>query len=188
METPIRVFDPKLVTNINGSATLTFSIYYRYYDEETESFYNHPYIKYLTNERKIKLRHGALGDPGTKWYDLIIKNIQEDSNNKTFTYTAKDIFINELSKSGFNLVFDPELENNIGDIGTLADRVLEGSDWIRSSADKLAETTQEPLYKVRLGKSIKAKRVDNDGEEITILANDFLYAFYSVITNEEPYF
>jgi hypothetical protein len=39
------------------------------------------------------------------------------------------LFVNELSKSGFNLEFDTELENNQGTIVELGRRVLEGSDW-----------------------------------------------------------
>jgi hypothetical protein len=30
-------------------------------------------MKLLVNERKIKVRYGAIGD--CKWYDLIIKNV-----------------------------------------------------------------------------------------------------------------
>jgi hypothetical protein len=66
----------------------------------------------MVNERKIKLRHGELGESDCKWYDFVIKNIQENSENKTFSYTAKDLFINELSKSGFDIELDAKLENN----------------------------------------------------------------------------
>lgn len=193
MNTPIRAFNPKLQINVNGSASLTFSIYYQYYDEDEEEFFNHPYIQYLVNERKIKLRYGELGHKDTKWYDLIIKDIQEDSTSKTFTYTAKDMFINELSKSGFNLEFSPDLENNIGNIKTLAERTLEESDWKLRAADSFKETTQEPLYKIQLSKDIKAIPVLEDSseaepEKITIKAGDIIYAFYSVMSNEEGLF
>jgi hypothetical protein len=104
-------------------------MYSHYYDEEIEESCENPFIGLLVNERKIKLRYGALGAEDTKWYDLVIKNIQENSETKTFTYTAKDLFINELSKSGFDLQFDNELENNMGNISTLAEVVLEESDW-----------------------------------------------------------
>ena len=36
------------------------------------------------------MRHGALDAEDIKWYDFIIKNVQEDSESFTFTYTAKD--------------------------------------------------------------------------------------------------
>lgn len=193
MDSPIRAFEPKLQINVNGSASLTFSIYYRYYDEDEEEFYSHPYIQYLVNERKIKLRYGELGASDTKWYDLIIKDISENSESKTFTYTAKDMFINELSKSGFNLEFSPELENNIGNITTLAERTLEESDWKLREADSFKETTQEPLYKIQLLTDIEAIPVldtamEEEPESVTIKAGEMIYVFYSVITNEEGLF
>ena len=63
MSAPIRVIEPQLVSGINGSCTLTFSLYYKYYDEESEQTYDNPFVRFLVNERKIKLRHGAPNDP-----------------------------------------------------------------------------------------------------------------------------
>jgi hypothetical protein len=97
-------------------------MYSHYYDNETEQFIKNPFIGLLINERKIKWRYGeavtdeTVDSSKTKWYDLVIKNIQENSDTKTYTYTAKDLFVNELSKSGFNLEFNMELENNMGNI------------------------------------------------------------------------
>ena len=129
MDTPIRAVAGKLVTKVNGENTLTFNMYSHYYDEEADDFFVNPFVGLLINERKVKLRYGELGAEDTKWYDLVIKNIQENSETKTFTYTAKDLFINELSKSGFNLELNAELENNIGNIHQLTETVLEDSDW-----------------------------------------------------------
>ena len=129
MDTPIRATQSKIVSKVNGENILTFNMYSHYYDIHTEQYCQNPFLSYLVNERKIKVRYGALGAEDTKWYDLVIKNIQENSENKTFTYTAKDQFVNELSKSGFNLQFDQELENNMGNIETLAEKILEESDW-----------------------------------------------------------
>jgi hypothetical protein len=75
MDTPIRAVNSKLVSNVNGANTLTFSMYSRYWDEEAEEFFDNPFLKLLVNERKIKLRYGALGASDCKWYDLIIKNV-----------------------------------------------------------------------------------------------------------------
>ena len=111
-------------------------MYSHYYDEETEQYLKNPYIGYLINERKVKLRYGSPGS-SAKWYDFVIKNIQENSDTKTYTYTAKDLFVNELSKSGFDLVFDTELENNTGNVELLASRILEGSDWELKPSGKI---------------------------------------------------
>ena len=86
-------------------------------------------MMYLTNERKVKLKYGKTADGADKWYDFIIKNISEDSSTKAFTYTCKDLFVNELSKTGFEIEFDTELENNLDTLPNLAKKVLAGSDW-----------------------------------------------------------
>jgi hypothetical protein len=151
MDTPIRATSGKLVSNVNGSNTLTFNMYSKYYDEEAGEFYDNPFLKLLVNERKVKLRYGALGSADCKWYDFIIKDVKENSETKTFSYTCKDLFINELSKSGFNIQLDPELENNMGNITTLAEYILDESDW-RLGKDNtvISQTKEEPLYAIKL--------------------------------------
>ena len=47
-----------------------------------------------------------------EWYDLIIKNIQESSNGKSIVYTCEDANINELAKTGFELIFDDDLNKS----------------------------------------------------------------------------
>ena len=106
MNTPIRATQGKLVSKVNGENILTFNMYSHYYDTQQEEYLTNPYIGLLVNERKLKLRHGAVGAEDTKWYDLIIKEVQENSEKKIFTYTAKDQYINELSKTGYELTFD----------------------------------------------------------------------------------
>jgi hypothetical protein len=47
------------------------------------------------------------------------------------------------------LEFDQELENNMGNIETLAERILDESDWqLRPSGEILKQTIEEPLYKI----------------------------------------
>lgn len=187
MTTPIRAFQPRLVRNINGSSTLTFSIYSQYYDEEAQELVENPFVKLLVNERKIKVRDGLPGE--CKWYDLIIKNIQEDSESKVFSYTAKDQFINELSKTGFDLEFAPELENNMGTVVQLGERILEGSDWkIKDGSDILQQTKNEPLYEITLSREIVGTNMTNSADTIVIPAGKKIYAFYSSIIEQSSYF
>lgn len=187
MIAPIRAIQPRLVRNINGSSTLTFSIYSQYYDEEAGELVDNPFVKMLVNERKIKVRDGLPGN--CKWYDLIIKNIQEDSESKTFSYTAKDQFVNELSKSGFNLEFAPELENNTGTVVQLGERILEDSDWkIKAGSDILQQTKNEPLYEIILSRQITGTNMTNAADTITVPAGQKIYAFYSSIVEQSGYF
>lgn len=191
MNAPIRAVQPKLTINVNGSITLSFVMYYRYYDEVTNQFYSNPFIKnFLFNERKVKVRYGDLDDPDVKWYDLVIKNVQESSDQKSITYTAKSLFVNELSKSGFDLVFDTELENNMGTVEELGRRILEGSDWqLKSSGESIKQTKEEPLYKIVLKKGFLLSAKNMEKEETITLGRDsekdyIIYALYSDITEK----
>jgi hypothetical protein len=127
MEIPIAAVEPNLVRKTDGTSTLTFSIYAKYYDEEADQFKENPFLQYLTNERKVKLKYYPNGT--LCWLDFVIKKIDESSENYKFTYTATDLFINELSKTGYNLEFDMELENNQGTVREMADKILERTDW-----------------------------------------------------------
>ena len=184
MDTPIRAVAGKLVTKVNGENTLTFNMYSHYYDEEADDFFVNPFVGFLINERKVKLRYGELGAEDTKWYDLVIKNIQENSETKTFTYTAKDLFINELSKSGFNLELNAELENNIGNIHQLTETVLEDSDWeYKDSGIVLCQTVNEPLYELILEEPIRATNMENENDKLS-LEKGTIYGFYNDIINQ----
>lgn len=140
MTSDCRAYEPKLVENINGTNTFTFKLYAIYRNDNNEKVPN-PFVPYLTNERKVKLKWR------NSWYDFIIKNIQEDSTGKSITYTCKDIFISELSKNGYNLVFDADLNNNQGAANELGQIVLEGTTWsIDSNIQPLLEEMEEPVY------------------------------------------
>ena len=187
MSSPMRAFHPKIVRNVNGSSTLTFTMYSNYYSEEMQQFVDNPFIKLLVNERKIKLRYGALGD--CEWFDLVVKSIEEDSVTHAYNYIAKDQFINELSKTGFELEFDPELENNTGTVVQLGERVLEGSDWeIKEGSDVLQQTKNEPLYEIFLSKQITGTNMLDSSDKITIPAGRTIYGFYSNITTRNRLF
>lgn len=142
----------------------------KYYDKEKESFVDNPYIALLTNEKKIKLFFRD------EWYDLVIKKVEESKKNYAYTYTATDLFINELGKNGFKVELDEELENSQGTATELGSQVLDGTDWIVAPtktkdeavaalepySDLLVETNLDTLYKAYLCKDILVK-VSADG-------------------------
>ena len=72
MTSESRAREPKMVNNINGTNKFSFNLYYNYIDTRTGETVENPYIKYLVNERKIKVLWK------NKWYDMIIKQIKED--------------------------------------------------------------------------------------------------------------
>lgn len=181
MTSQARALEPKLVRNVNGTNKLTFKLYYTYIDNETGKRIQNPFISLLVNERKVKCKWE------NQWYDFVIKGIQEDSNGKTITYTCEDLYINELSKTGFSLEFDQKLNNNQGTAQELAKKVLEGTDWVvdTNSSDHILQTIEEPLYSAKLVNDLDVK--DKNNTTKTIIGGSIIYLFYSVVQEKKSY-
>ena len=204
MTSPIRVINPKMVSNINGTNVFTFELPSHYYDEESGEFLQNPFVSLLFNERKIKVREGALYvekwddknekyvsevNKDVKWYDLIIKEVQENSEKKIFTYTAKDQYINELSKTGYELTFDDKLENSTGTVKELGGAILEGSDWQVEGDIVFYEGISDPLYKFKVYGTFTLDGILSD-EKVSFekLAKDNsieLFIFYNDVVNRK---
>ena len=153
MDDGSRALEPNLVLNVNGTHTLSFKMYLFYIDTLTGERVDNPYVKLLVNERKIKVYwDNGQEDENDKWFDLVIKDISEDSDSNTVTYTCEDLFINELGKSGFELNFSDEANNNQGTIYELATAILDGTDWRldEENTDHLLQTQEEALYEVKI--------------------------------------
>lgn len=182
MTSEARAFDPVLVRNINGTHTLTFKMYYICNDFSLDGMekgfekYNNPFISLMVNERKVKLHWKD------KWYDFIIKNCQEDSNGKSVTYTCKDLFLNELGKTGFNLEFDNELLNNSGTISELGARILEGTDWkISGSQGIILQEHEEPVYETASIKAAFTGTKDGTSTTRSFTTSNSILLFHSCV-------
>lgn len=170
-----RALEPNLVLNVNGTHTLTFKLYLSYIDTTTGERIDNPFVKLLVNERKVKAYwDNGQEDINDKWYDLVVKDISEDSDSNTVTYTCEDLFINELGKSGFELNFSDEANNNQGTIYELATAVLDGTDWQldEENTDHLLQTQEEALYEAT---------ITNTDD---ILAGPYAQGFLNITTNE----
>jgi hypothetical protein len=84
MASPCRAQTPKFKKKVNGEKELTFSLYSQYIDPITGETVHNPFVDLVDNETKIKLKYR------NKWYDFIVKDVQEDSSAKTKSYTATD--------------------------------------------------------------------------------------------------
>lgn len=142
MTTQCRALEPKLKRNVNGSNELTFKMYRRYKDNFTGEEIQNPFVDLIANETKIKLLYK------NKWYDFLVKNIAQDSNNLVYSYTVTDLHIIELSKNGYGLVLDSSLMNNSGTAKELADKILADTDWIVEVEESLDQFIEEPLVKM----------------------------------------
>ena len=133
----------------NDLNTLTFSLYDNYYNPITGEKEKNPIIDQLINESKIKLFYE------NKWFDFIIKEQNLDSVAHKTTYIAKDAFVIELSKIGFNKTFNSELDNNIGTIETLGEAILAGTDWKMNQTEKFYQSAQKAIFGGFLADNIK---------------------------------
>ena len=178
MEIRARAIEPKMVSNVNGSNVFTFKMHHYYIDELTGKHYKNPFLPLLVNERKIKVLWK------NKWYDLVIKNIEEDSTGKGLTYTCQDLSITELSKNGYNLQFTAELQNNNGTAAELVQQVLDGSGWQfdKENSTKIIQRTEEPVYEIISTKMIKATLQSPNGDtDVQIPAQKNILVFYSSV-------
>lgn len=189
-----RALQPKLVENVNGTHTFSFMVYYQYKDNITGELVANPYASYLVNERKIKLKYGD------QWYDFIIKNIKQDSNKYSYEISATDQYINELSKNGFNLTLDAELDNNVGTAPYLASQILAETDWqVRDdswtggglTSEFIPDRVNETLVELKLNQNINAYRIKDDIpgicptiEFISISSGATVFAFYSCLMDK----
>ena len=177
-----RVYDPIFNKKTNGEKTLTFSLKYKYFDPYSENNeVINPFAALLVNERKIKLYYD------NKWYEFVIKDHSESSEDFTWTYTCVDAFVLELSKQGYNLTFDSELQNNQGTAAELGQKVLENTDWQLGEVDTFKQLIAEPIYKAVLINNVNIIKLNNNADVIpTPEAN--IYVFYSYIKNQNGKF
>ncbi len=175
-----RIFSPVLTLNTNGEQTFTFSIKYKYYDIYTNEYIINPIVSLLVNERKIKLKYD------NKWYDFIIKQCEESSEEGVFDYTAVDAFVDELSKTGYSLEFNQDLNNNQGTIIELGQQTIKDTDWILDTddCDLLQQTLEEGIYACTVkGGDLTAYNMTTNRLN-TIKKGEIIYIFYTFINNK----
>jgi hypothetical protein len=74
----------------------------------------------------------------------------------------------------------------MGNIETLAERILDESDWqLKSSGSILKQTVNEPLYAIQLNRNLTGYDMEDKNKTISLTAGKIVYAFYSNIINKE---
>ena len=204
-----RAQNVQLVQNVNGTNTLTFYVYFQYKDTITGETVVNPVCQYLTNERKLKLKYDD------KWYDFIIKSVKKDSSKYTYEVSATDQYVNELSKNGYQVEFDAELNNNVGTVQELARVALRDTDWDVTGQNLVSNTNYaadgnyvgsgatefipdyatEALVRLTItNDNIVAYQLVSESSHKAPVAKDVtlstgtIYAFYSCCTNKPSRF
>lgn len=165
----------------NDIDTISFTLYNNYYDGSFLT--KNPFIEQLKEEDRIKLKYK------NKWYDFIITNSEYDSINHRQNYIAKNRFVKELSKIGFNKTFNTELDNNVGTITELATTALKDTGWEVGKSDKLIQGGLRPVIGGVLKENFDFETLDyfyNENLEktsrtrtqVSFREDDFVYLFY----------
>lgn len=189
MESQFKAFSPKITEKVNGAKQLSFTMYDNIYSNITGEKLTNPFIPYIVNERKVGLEYEG------KTYYFLIKDIKVDSEKKTYSITAEESYITELSKNGFNLEMNYELNNNLGTATELGKIVFKESDWkISDDSEKFIQTIDEALVELTINTTLIARKIidrtdlkaDLTDVKAEIPAGSKIYGFYSSCTTQ-PY-
>lgn len=148
----------KLKRESKGTNTLTFNMPSKYFDSKIGEYVHNEFVDNLFNETKIKLHYRD------EWYEFYIKQIQEDKQFKSimYSYTCEDSFIDELSRTGYEIEFADELNNSVAETGDFMEEILDMSIWDYTpqyNTGDFTEFNEQRFYKIPLsqfGGSISA--------------------------------
>lgn len=172
-----RATNIKLTRKTNGTQTLTFQMPDRYFDNEQGKYVRNEFIDELYAERKIKFKYDGI------WYEFFIKKVTDNKKYKSYIkdFTCTDAFIDELSRNGYGITFHEDLYNNVEEIGTFNEEILEDSLWHYNSVHNwgdFTEVLEEKLYRVPIscfGGTINAYKLhfDLDNSSLPNISNAF---------------
>lgn len=136
-----------LKKEIKGTATLSFDMPSKYFDSKLGDYVHNDFVDAILAETKVKLHYK------NKWYEFTIKKIVENKKFKAimYTYTCQDSFIDELSKTGYNITFAPELNNSVEEIGQFMVEILDMSVWDyvpKYNIGDFVEYNEQMFYKI----------------------------------------
>lgn len=199
MSSPFKAYDVSLKRQSNGDRTLTFSMVYEIKDENKKII--NPFFELIANETKLKFRDGEAYSPfdeegrpilnntkidtDKRWHDFIVKTIDKDSNTRVANIVAKELHVNELSKNGWSVTLNTELENNYGTVTELAEKVLKGSNWkVDENSYVPIEGIEEPLFEYEVTTNLAANGIEN-GQKDVELNGQTIYFFYKDVEFDE---
>lgn len=144
-----RATDIKLRREIKGTNTLTFQLPSKFYDSKAGKYVHNDFSDLLKNETKLKLKYSNM------WFEFYVKSISEQKQFKAimYNYTCEDCFIDELSRIGYDIQFDNELNNSVEELGTFTEIILEDSIWKYSPENNIGdfvEYNEQKFYKIPL--------------------------------------
>ena len=137
----------KLKREVKGTNTLTFDMPSKFFDSAKGEYVHNDLVDAIKNETKVKLHYKD------KWYDFFIKKITENKKFKAimYSYSCSDCFIDELSRTGYEIQFDDKLNNSVNEIGIFMEDILEQSIWDYTPEYNIGDFTEfneQRFYKI----------------------------------------
>ena len=139
-------------TKIDGTHELSFDMNKFYFDENLGKQVKNELVDKLVNKCKIEAIIEQT-DGSMKSFFMSVDKREDKKEGKviTYSYHCNDIFIEELSKTGYKLEFSDDIElqgSGMGTIDELAEKIVEGTDWTyrADKTDTLYEYTTDLQY------------------------------------------
>ena len=147
MSYPGRATNLVLKREVKGTNTLTFQMPDRYFDSLKGEFVRNEFIDLISPETKLKLFYKD------RWFEFFVKKVDEKKQFKSYmkSFTCSDAFIDELSRNGYGIIYDTDLNNNVEEIGVFTEETLEDSIWKYHPEHNWGDFTEykeEKLYRI----------------------------------------
>lgn len=162
----------KLQTKSNGTHNLTFQMPDKYFDNKLGDFVQNEFKDWVTNERKVKLHYK------NEWFEFFIKNEKLNKKYKSYMrdYICTDAYIDELARNGYGITFDTELYNNVEEIGTFTEEIIDGTQWeyhAENNTGDFTEFLEERLFRIPVKQftSINGYKLKFDIESDKVIHN-----------------
>ena len=167
MSYPGKATNIVLKREINGTNTLTFQLPDRYFDSLKGDFVRNEFADLVAPETKLKLFYKD------RWFEFFVKKVDDKKQFKSYmkSFTCTDAFIDELSRNGYGITYDTELNNNVEEIGVFTEETLEDSIWQYHPENNWGDFTEykeEKLYRIPIscfGGSINGYKLNFELEQ-----------------------
>ena len=197
----------KLKRESNGKQTLTFEIPIKYFDINSGEDISNPLIEQVIDHSKLKLWRDEkwlnqfyIPDGKTlsditdengithfetkweqgRWYEFVVTQRSQKRSSKKimYSYSCDSLFMNELSRTGYNLEFVPDTDimsaNGMGTAHDLAKRIVDGTDWNYVKTEIFPDYKEE--YNEVSGETVRTP-VSTDQIEFAGGLNRYVYCY-----------
>jgi hypothetical protein len=145
-----QAYNVEFYTKIDGTHELTFNLPRYYFDEFTGKRKKNELVELVVNKSHIELTKTTRSGKKKTFY-MVVNNRKDKEEKGVFSYeySCTDVYIEELSKNGYSVNFDTDVEGNgLGDIHHFAEVIEEKSGWTYAieKNDKLPEYKIDEVY------------------------------------------